>query len=344
MNTRVISVLDKQAWNELVTRAVVYDFYHCHAYNLMDKLGEPFLFVAEDKNDFIAIPLVKREIAGTDYFDCTSVWGYPGPVSSKFPHELEPDLIVFFQDEIRRYMMRNKIVAAFSRLHPIIEQQPLLNNLGTVAALNKTVAINLTLSPEAQRQQYQKSTKWRINRLRTRGYTVKRADTPAEINAFFDIYIETMERVNADAFYFDCFDLDYFHKLLSLEDARANLLLAYKDGEVVAGSFFIATRNFMQYHVAGTKAQYMNDTPMKLIIDEARLLANQMKLQYLHLGGGVNGTDEDSLFQFKAGFSDYTFHYKVWKFVADEEVYNNLVINKSKEKQLNNNFFPLYRG
>jgi lipid II:glycine glycyltransferase (peptidoglycan interpeptide bridge formation enzyme) len=153
-----------------------------------------------------------------------------------------------------------------------------------------------------------------------------------------------MERVNADAFYFDCFDLDYFHELLGLEDARPSLLLAWKDGEIVAGGVFIATEKFMQYHVAGTKAEYMRDTPMKLIVDEARLLANQMGLQYLHLGGGVNGADTDTLFQFKAGFSDYTFDYKVWKFVTDENIYNDLVVNKSREKLLNKNFFPLYRG
>jgi hypothetical protein len=344
MKTKVISVWEKQAWNEIVTKAVFYDFYHCNAYNLLDKLGEPFLFVAEDNNDFIAIPLVKREIEGTDYFDCTSVWGYPGPISSKLPDELNVDLITFFQDEIRQYMVRSKIVAAFSRLHPIIPQQPLLKDLGTTMLLNKTVAIDLNLSLEAQRQQYRKSNKSEINQLRKRGYTVKRADNSSEINIFFDIYIETMERVNADAFYFDCFDLDYFNKLLSLDDARANLLLACKDGEIIAGGVFIATKKLMQYHVAGTKAEHMKDTPMKLIVDEARLLANQMNLKYLHLGGGVNGTDEDSLFRFKAGFSDYIFRYKVWKFIADEDVYHQQVIKKAKEKQLNPKFFPLYRG
>lgn len=344
MKASVISVWDKQEWNKFVTQAVFYDFYHCNAYHSLDKRGEPFLFVAEDNGDFIAFPLIRREIADTGYFDCTSVWGYPGPVSSRLPHELSPDLIRFFRCELHRYMACNKIIAAFSRLHPIIQQQPLLSDLGAVVVLNKTVAIDLMLPPEVQRQQYRKSNKSEINQLRKRGYTVKRAATPAEIDAFFDIYIETMQRVNADAFYFDCFDLDYFHKLLRLEDARPNLLLACKDGEIIAGGVFIATKKFMQYHVAGTKAQHMKDTPMKLIVDEARLLANQMQLHYLHLGGGVNGTDEDSLFRFKAGFSDLTFHYKVWKYIVDEDVYYNLVMNKAKERELNSNYFPAYRG
>ena len=344
MKVRVISVSEKQKWNEIVTRAFVYDFYHCNSYNSLDRLGEPFLFVAEEDEDFIAIPLIRRKIKETSYYDCTSVWGYPGPIASKHPSSLSADFIAFFQREIRQYMVKNKIVAAFSRLHPIIPQQPLLEDIGAVTTMNKTVAIDLSLPPEEQRRQYQKSTKWRINKLRSRGYSVKRADTPDELSAFYAIYIETMERLNADVFYFDCFPLDYFQKLLSLDDARSNLLIAYRDGEVVAGSFFIATEKFMQYHVAGTKTEHMKDTPMKLIVDEARLMANEMNLDYLHLGGGVNGTDEDSLFQFKAGFSDQTFRYKVWKYIADEDMYNHLVQNKAKEKQLNSAFFPLYRG
>ena len=344
MRIRVIAVSEKHEWNELVMRAFAYDFYHCHAYNSLERSGDPFLFVAEEGDDFIAIPLIRRRINGTGYYDCTSVWGYPGPVTSKLPTELSSGLVAFFQQQIRQYLIENKIIAAFSRLHPIIPQQLLLEKMGTVTTMNKTVAINLSLSLDEQRQQYQKSTKWRINRLRSRGYTVKRADTPDDLNAFFDIYIETMKRLDADAFYFDCFQLDYFQKLLRLEDACSNLLVACKDGEIVAGSFFIATKNFMQYHVAGTKTEYMKDTPMKLIVDEARLLANQMQLKYLHLGGGVNGTDEDSLFQFKAGFSDQTFHYKVWKFISDEDIYNHLVQERAKEKQLNPAFFPLYRG
>jgi len=140
-------------------------------------MGTPFLFVASDASDFIALPLVKREIEQTTYFDCTSVWGYPGPVASKRPWEIEPTLINYFQENLKQYMHDEKIVSVFSRMHPIIPQDSFFNNLGTITALNKTVAIDLKLPVELQRQQYRSSNKSEINQLRKKGYVVKKAET-----------------------------------------------------------------------------------------------------------------------------------------------------------------------
>jgi lipid II:glycine glycyltransferase (peptidoglycan interpeptide bridge formation enzyme) len=344
MQVKIVSVSDKNEWNNIVTRARYYDFYHCNYYNQLDRLGTPFLFVAEHNDAFIALPLIKRIIEGTDYFDCTSVWGYPGPIANKLPEDLDNDLINYFQTELKKYLFESNIVSAFSRLHPIIQQVEFFKGLGSITYLNKTVAINTTLPLEIQRRQFRKTNKSEINQLRNRGHTVKIADTEEEINEFVNIYTETMARVNAGSFYFDCFDTKYFHDLLNADDFKARLLIAYKDGIITAGGVFITTKNFMQYHVAGTKQEYMKATPMKLIIDEARLLATQLNVEYFHLGGGVGGSDTDSLFWFKSGFSDLTFTYKTWQLIVNEEVYKTLVSEKQKQKTLNENYFPVYRS
>lgn len=344
MQTRIVSLPDKDEWNSTITKCRYYDFYHCHSYNVLDRLGEPFLFVAENNNDCIVLPLIKRKIEGTEYFDCTSVWGYPGPVTNKIPEEFQPGFIGNFQSELKKYFFENKIISAFSRLHPIIPQTQYFENFGNVILLNKTVAIDTKLPLDIQRQQFRKTNKSEINQLRNRGYTVKQADTKEQIDVFVEIYTETMERVNAGAFYFDCFDNEYFYRLLSANDFQPRLLLAYKEDQIVAGAVFIATKNFMQYHVAGTRKEFIKATPMKLIIDEARILSTQLQLEYFHLGGGVGGSDADSLFWFKSGFSNLTFTYKTWQFIVNEEMYKSLAVEKLKHKIVNDNFFPLYRG
>ena len=344
MQIKIVSVSDENEWNNIITKCVYYDFYHCNSYNYLDKSGTPFLFVAESENEFIVLPLIKRPIENTGYFDCTSVWGYPGPVASKLPEELPDDFINYFQQQLQQYLYENNIITAFSRMHTIIPQEIYFKNFGNIIHLNKTVAIDMSLPLDIQKQQYRKTNKSEINQLRRKGYTIKKADTEEEINAFVDIYTETMQRVNADEYYFDSFDKNYFHDLLSAHDFQPNLLLAYKENEITAGGVFMATKHFIQYHVAGTKKEYIKDTPMKLIIDEARLLASQLQVKYLHLGGGVGGSDTDSLFWFKSGFSDLTFTYKIWQLIVNNEVYNKLVDIKSNIKILNQNYFPLYRG
>ncbi len=344
MQVKIVSVFDKDEWNDVIKQCIYYDFYHCNSYNKLDRSGEPFLFIAEDDNDQIAMPLVKRPIGDTGYFDCTSVWGYPGPVASRLPEDLSPELIHFFQQQLQQYLYEQKIISAFSRLHTIIPQEIFFKDFGSIVHLNKTVAIDLNLPPDIQRQQYRKTNKSEINQLRRKGYSVKKANTIEEINAFVDIYTETMERVNADDYYFNCFDNEYFHSLLNADDCKPNLLLAYKENEITAGGVFMVTKNFMQYHVAGTKKEFYRETPMKLIVDEARLLANRLQLNYLHLGGGVGGSDSDSLFWFKSGFSDLNFTFKIWQLIVNEKIYKDLVNARSKEKVLNENYFPLYRG
>ena len=83
---------------------------------------------------------------------------------------------------------------------------------------------------------------------------------------------------------------------------------------------------------------------MKLIIDEARLLANSKNLTYFHLGGGVGGSDDDSLFKFKSGFSNLNYVFKVWKWIVDEKKYDAITEMKCSGKEINPNFFPQYRS
>lgn len=343
MKTRIINLEEQEEWNEVILRSDFYDFYHCNSYNNLERAGNNFLFVVEDVHgDFVALPLIKREIEGTDFFDCTSVYGYAGPLSSKDPSKLSIELIKGFQKSLLNYLNDENFVSAFSRLHPIANQSRLLENIGEILPLNKTVAIDLTLPIEEQKRKYRKSNKSEINQLRNRGFTVKKADTKKELDSFVSIYTETMQRVSASKSYF--FDEDYFQRFLQVRDFSPLLLLAYKEEEITAGAIFTTAKNVMQYHLAGTKEEYIKQTPMKLILDEARLLGSQLGQIYLHLGGGVGGSDEDSLFKFKSGFSDLNFVYKVWRLIVDENKYKELVKLKSGRRELDKNYFPLYRA
>jgi lipid II:glycine glycyltransferase (peptidoglycan interpeptide bridge formation enzyme) len=342
MQTKIISLEQKDIWNEIVANTLNYDFYHLNSYHSLDPTGSSFLFVVSKDSQYIAMPLIKRPIEGTPYFDCTSVYGYAGPITNCSNLEENGDLIALFKNELKEYCSKQKIVALFSRLHPLIDQSESLEGLGLIQPLNKTIAVDLRLSLEDQRKQYRKSNKSEIGQLRRKGFEVIIASNDEQIAAFVDIYTETMNRVDASSSYY--FDIAYFKNFLNESDFSAQLMLAYVDNTIAAGAIFTITRNFMQYHLAGTRTEFIKQTPMKLILDEARHLGKSLNLQYLHLGGGVGGVDDDPLFRFKSGFSDLSFQFKVWKYIHNEQIYNELVEAKSTDKLLNSNYFPLYRG
>src|SRR5690606_7635576 len=243
------------------------------------------------------------------------------------------ELLSFFRDR--------GIISAFSRLHPLLENHSIFGNLGQIVTVNLTVAIDLRQSLEDQRKQFRKSNKSELNQLRRKGFHVKEATTKEEIDKFVQIYYQTMDRVKASSLYY--FDHEYFHRFLNNPCFDSKLLLAIHEGEIAAGAIFTMSDTIMQYHLAGTEFRFIPDTPMKLIIDEARMLGTSFKMKYLHLGGGVGGSDVDSLFKFKSGFSNLRFQYRVWKMIVDEDAYDRLVEERGFKEREQSEFFPLYR-
>lgn len=324
-------------WSETVKKAIIYDFHQTAYFHKIDTNFISKLLIFSDNNNFIAFPVVIRPIEGTEFFDITSVYGYAGPVYS-FDQDYEPsELLDFFKTSFVNFCNEQKIVSVFSRLHPLIEQKSIIGGLGEVVDLNKTVSINLTLSAEEQRKEYRKSLKSELNQLRRKEIIVKEANTQEEIQQFIAIYYETMDRVEATPNYY--FSKEYFFEFLHNDYFNSKLLVAIKEDKVIAGAIFTLTDKIMQYHLAGTTEEFIRETPMKLILDEARLLGNATSAENLHLGGGVGGQDDDSLFRFKSAFSKNFKQFSVWKFIVNQKVYNEL----SKDKT-NTSFFPLYRS
>jgi lipid II:glycine glycyltransferase (peptidoglycan interpeptide bridge formation enzyme) len=105
---------------------------------------------------------------------------------------------------------------------------------------------------------------------------------------------------------------------------------------------FTTCNQFMQYHLSGTDDDYLRFTPMKLLLDEARLIGNELKLKKFNLGGGYSGGN-DSLFEFKASFSKNIALFKVWSHIINHKAYNDLAQAKFGNEFPEVNFFPLYR-
>jgi hypothetical protein len=335
----VIEVNDLR-WSAIVNKSKQFDFYHSQSYHLLEKGNRPVLLVAFFNDDFIALPLIVTAIPNTSFVDCTSVYGYCGPISSLNFEEIPSENITYFKEQLLGFFERNAIVTVFSRLHPLIFADVFFNDFGLIRDINKTVAIDLRQTLEEQRAQFRKGYKTDLNKLRSNGFEVIEGQTKDDIDAFIAIYHETMKRVKASENYF--FDHYYFYDFLENKSFESKLLLAKKDGEVVSGTIVTITNKIMQCHLSGTARNYLKESPMKLIIDEARLIGNEQGLDFFHLGGGVGGSDEDSLFYFKSGFSDYRCEYKIWQMIVDPEKYNQLI--DAVEIDKNNSFFPPYRS
>jgi len=349
--------LQREEWTRAVQRATQYDWYFLPEYHALAEQrgeGEARVFVYEEENYLIALPLVIRTLADypavgltpDTWCDATSVYGYAGPLYSH--EEIPPAVVNGFQRALMAALQKLEVVSVFSRLHPLLPvQATLLDGLGEHQLEGVTVSINLSATQHDQRAQYDRTTRNRVNRLVQSNFTCVLDSEQRHLPEFIALYHETMRRVNAEQSFF--FDGAYFNDLAkSLGPLLKLFVVKTPDGEVISGGLFTLCNAIVQYHLGGTRNTALRFSPMVLIFETVRHWANQSGAHTFHLGGGV-GAKSDSLFQFKAKFSRQRHKFATWRWIVRPEAYRELserkhVWNSERGlKPISPSFFPAYR-
>ena len=329
MDFKIITLDNHKEWEYILSLVKSYDFYHTAFYHQLDKSGKAKLLVFQEGNKVMALPLILRKIEGTPFQDISSTYGYGGWIRSQGTNF--PEVSEIMQD----YFHKEKIVSAFSRIHPIIEGADLFP-VGTVENSNLTLGIDLSLDPLLQRRSYSRSVRRSINKSRKSGIQVKISKSVEDARLFFAIYQDAMLRLNAPSHLF--FPSEDFEHLIQSTDFETFILLAELSGTTIGGAMFVICNEFMEYHLGAMVETYKQYSPLKLLIDEARLIGNEKNLSVLHLGGGYGGKN-DNLYIFKQRMSSLIYTFKTWKWIVNEDIYNELSSGKDYT-----NYFPLYRS
>jgi hypothetical protein len=354
---RILRSDQRREWLEVLSRCPQRDFYHLPCYHgQAERYGEGAarLFVYEEGEHVIAMPLLLRPLRSMStlagglggWQDATSVYGYAGPLSS-LPHV--PERVVRgFQAALTRGLREEQVVSVFSRLHPLILQAPLLAGLGECRQTGRTVAIDLTLPPNVQRARYRKSHKWGINKVRRAGVSCRHDADFHYLDAFVQIYHETMRRVGAGSHLF--FPRSYFHELVMGSAPHVHLFVCVLADRVVCAGLILECDDVVQFHLSGTRDEYLALAPSKLLLDSVRQWAQARGRRVLHLGGGTTPRAEDTLLHFKTGFSDWTLDFLTWRWVVAPTVYARLVALRARWnadqglRWSSADYFPQYRA
>jgi hypothetical protein len=341
MGYQSFTIKNKKEWDDYVNRSFFHDVFHSWKYHSLNEEGEPVLFVYQEADlFFIALPVIKRVIKGTDFYDMTSVYGYCGPISNINLTSVSKRTLINFKTAFLNFMTKENAVCVFSRLHPFIKQHHILENIGNVRQNGTTLYIDLTESAVEQRNKYDKRLYRQIRKLREQGYIIKQAESIDEIRAFIDIYYKNMDRLNASSRYY--FDEKYFTDILDFERYENKLLLIYNGDVLICGAVVLSSGTIIRNHLSATSADYVKESPSKLLTDEISIVGRTLGKEIFHLGGGVDGK-EDSLFAFKRNFSDLQVKDHIWCHINDVDAYNSLVAKAGVDIDTESNYFPLYR-
>lgn len=328
---------------------VPHDFYHRPAYlELCSSIegGTPLAFYAEEGQAAFLAPLLIRPLP--DYLgeawwqDAAAPYGYPTPLM--YP-AVDDAMLTRFLETFVRISIDSHLVTSFFRLHPLLKlpAKP-LRSFGKLMKHGETVSVDLTLSEDELGLRTRRDHRAGIRKLEKAGFSVV-VDDWQSVEAFIQIYQATMKRVVAKEYYI--FSHEYFNNLrLALGDSLHLCAVMSPEGVMAAGGLFAtATSGIVEFHLSGTAAAYRKVAPTKLMLHYMIRWAKGAGFSTLHLGGGVGGR-ADSLFEFKAGFSDRRHDFYTYRMILDENKYTDLVARWQQQysQAADPDYFPLYRA
>lgn len=308
------------AWADALSR-VRHDVYHLDEYVRLDaglSGGTPTAFRYDDAGHVLLLPLILRDVPGTDLRDAISPYGYPGPVS-----DADPADTAFWSGACRamaQLLSAHGIITAFVRLHPLLPAPATtLAGAGTVVHHGETVSVDLSLDPAEMWRQTHRTHRNQINKARRAGVTIV-VDDWDRFDEWIDTYHATMRRVGAADFYF--FTAAHFHRLRAALGEHAHLAVARDGDEVLGGNLFFEYGGIMHTHLQSTRDGDIRHAD-KLLYHEIRHWGRQRGNTIYHLGGGLGGAD-DSLFRYKAAFAAGRHAFHTWRVVTDPDAFEKL--------------------
>ena len=323
-------------WTDFL-KETPHDFYHLPGYvELCARRdgGVAGAFLAEDGGRAMLAPLVLRPVPGADCMDASAPYGYPAPLLRGDPTGAQ---VEGFLDAFRETGAERGLVSAFFRFHPLLPLPPdPFARSGTLVEHGETVFLDLDLPVEELERQTRTNHRADARKLLTGGFRVV-VDDWSRLGDFVAIYAETMRlREAADTY---LFDEAYFSELRQCLGERLHLCMVLgPEGEPAAGGLFTHVGDLMQFHLAGTAADFRRAGPAKLMLLHMRDQARAWGVRRLHLGGGV-GCAQDSLAFFKQGFSRLRGRFSTFRMILQPRVYHDLAGGPSSP----GDFFPAYR-
>lgn len=348
------------AWQQCL-QELPHDFYHLAEYVQLEAdryCAQPEAVVVREGDSTFFLPYLVRdcpqsidssEFGSAKIYDAISPYGYPGMLVSAAGQN--PQFINKSLHLIRKNWQKRNICSAFLRLHPLLNSYiaPELtnNDAFVVCEQGNVVVVDLANDSDEIWRQIRSSHRTKINRLKRAGFEAKIGSVDRYLDVFMEIYRETMNRVNATSSYY--FTDDYFRGLVAALKDRINICVVEIDGLVVAASLITESSGIVQYHLGGTRTEFLPQSPTTMMFNTTIEWAKSRDNRYLNLGGGLGG-GQDSLYHFKSGFSKVSKQFMTMKVIVDREAYDRLTYLRAKSLGIpmaeisNSAFFPAYRA
>ena len=263
------------------------------------------------------VPLIVREIEGTNRVDAISPYGYPGGVLEG--DGLAPEDVDWAATGLVSVFARERIGPDPWLAGGVERSRVLVHDPARPRQVRSRLAEQIRAN---ERDGWETET--------TAGPDARRA----ERDAFAVAYEQTMHRAGAAPRYF--FAREYFDAVLEFE--RSWLVVARRQGEIGAAAIAGVSDSILHYYLGATADAARAASPFKNVVAAMLDLGDGLGLRLNH-GGGVE--PGDGLEEFKRGFANAELPFVTHEVVADRDEYDRL--SRGAEARADG-FFPAYRA
>lgn len=255
----------------------------------------PFALVGEDEQGAVLFPLLHREVPGGGR-DLSNPYGYGGPFRIGAPDE------ALFWPAALAWADLEGYATLFARLS-LFGDDLVLPEEGVQDA-QPNVVRTLDLDPETMFMDYDHKVRKNVKRAYRSGLRVEFDEAGIEIAAFAEIYLSTMGRNAASAYY--RFPEAIFTELARGMPGTFVFVHVFREATIVSTELVLRSARTLYSFLGGTEADAFEDRPNDLLKHETILWGRREGYREYVLGGGVATPEtggEDGIFRYKLAFA-----------------------------------------
>ena len=262
--TGICTLADAQAWEALHSRLgrQAPPFFGPNYHRALDPAGTETecFWSSKDENNFLYYPYLKKSLNGfgynldDEYCDISGAYGYNGPLG----RVRDPGFVEAFNHALLDYFAQIRAVTEFVRYCPLTNNRRFHLYSQQVDVLDN---VYIDLSP-GQDWVWKHSFEHRARKAIRNGEghglktVIHRGSeiVPEEIEVLHEIYTSTMQRNEADEFFF--FDRSFFESLVANLGHQSLLALSYYEDNAISAELLLLGGTLAYGFLGGTLSEY----------------------------------------------------------------------------------------
>jgi hypothetical protein len=279
---------------------------------------------------------IESGLGSGNLYDMSSPYGYGGPFT--WGTDTAPESSRRFWNQLNEWMRTENVISEFIRFALFgtdADSYP-----GETVMRQVNVIVGLERSPEDLWRSFASKVRRNVNRAQKEGVHVVLDSTPAGVDKFHPIYLNTMLRRSANLEYH--FSRNFFERLHNSLPGKFAYFHAIRQGEVVSTELVLVSEATVYFFLGGTLLEGFPVRANELLKYEVMKWAMaQGKKRYV-LGGGHE--PNDGIERYKRAFApDGLFTFSTGQRVVNQSAYDNLVALHCRSENMDTHFFPKYR-